>query len=167
MELKSFVEYKQSKESQAKKLQDLSTSIKDKKAEVDRLETEYATTEENSTLKDIQKLRGQIAELETREGILKRKKVTPHEMADKVYEDWKAERSRVEKKAAGLYYEAERILKEAQAQHKKMMQENRSMKLNFAQFVTAEIVRSGCVDDMTIEENLKGNLKTKANNYNF
>ena len=167
MELKSFIEYKQSKESQAKKLQDLSTSIKNKKAEVDSLETEYASTEDNSILKDIQKLKGQVAELETREGILKRKKVAPHEMADKVYEDWKAERSKIEKKAGDLSREAVRILKEAQAQHEEMLRESSGMKLSFAQFVTAEIVRSGCVDDMTIEENLKGNLKTKANNYNF
>ena len=167
MELKSFIEYKQAIQQQADKLQGISKSIKDKKAEVDQLETDFAQNEDSSTLKQIQKVKAEISELLTRESILKRKKVAPSELADKVYKDWGTERSRVEEKAAGLYYEAERILKEAQAQHEEMLRESRGLKLNFAQFVTAEIVRSGCVDDMTIDENLKGNLKTKANNYNF
>ena len=167
MELKSLIEYKKIKQDESNKLQGIRTDILNKKGKVDRLETEYASTEDNSILKQIQKLKGEVAELETREGILRRKKVAPHEVANKVYEDWKAERSKIEEKATELSQEADKMLKEAEQKYEEMKREKNKMKLDFAQVITKEVVKSGCIDDMTVSDSEKSSLRRKSEYANF
>ena len=164
--LKPLEAYKKAKQGEAEKLEGIRADIINMKEEVDQMENEFAKSEDNSILKKIRKVKEELSELEQRESILTRKKTGPSDLADKVLENWKAERSEVEERTANLYYEAERILKEAEAKYKEMTEERSSLKSNFT-LVIQQIERSGCIDDSTLSDKEKGNLKTKSNHGNF